>query len=261
MRAPRDHAVLVRANGHADPILRALNVAGVPWRFSGSSGLYARAEVRLLLAFLRTVADPHSSVDVYGLAASEVYGIDGEDLTSIVNMARRRNRSVWDVIEELEHQPGILRLAPATRHAIDRLVADVGRFAAMANERPAGEVLYAFLRDSGLLSRLAATATTAADEGLGNIARFFDLIRAQSAVLADDRAVFVAQHLQTLIDAGDDPATADLDPDADAVAVLTVPQGEGSRVPGRVPARARGRSLPRQRAGRTPAVTSRARSG
>ena len=54
------------------------------------------------------------------------------------------------------------------------------RFAAMAHERPAGEVLYAFLRDSGLLARLAATAT-AADEGLGNIARFFDLIRAQSA--------------------------------------------------------------------------------
>jgi DNA helicase-2/ATP-dependent DNA helicase PcrA len=89
---PRDHAVLVRANGHADPILRALNVAGIPWRFSGSSGLYARPEVRLLLAFLRTIADPHSSVDVYALAASEVYAIDGADLTSVVNMARRRHR-------------------------------------------------------------------------------------------------------------------------------------------------------------------------
>ena len=36
--APRDHAILVRANGHADPILRALNMAGIPWRFSGTSG-------------------------------------------------------------------------------------------------------------------------------------------------------------------------------------------------------------------------------
>ena len=75
------------------------------------------------------------------------------------------------------------------------------------------------------------TATTAADEGLGNIARFFDLIRAQTAVLADDRAVFVAQHLETLIEAGDDPATADLDPDADAVAVLTVHQAKGLEFP------------------------------
>jgi DNA helicase-2/ATP-dependent DNA helicase PcrA len=251
--APRDHAVLVRANGHADPILRALNVAGVPWRFSGSSGLYARPEVRLLLSFLRTVADPHSSVDLYALAASDVYAVDGEDLTGVVNTARRRNRSVWDVLEELERQPGILRLAPASRAGIHRLVTDVARFTSMAHERPAGEVLYAFLRDSGLLARLAATATTAADEGLGNIARFFDLIRAQSAVLADDRAMFVAQHLETLIEAGDDPATADLDPDADAVAVLTVHKAKGLEFPivylpglvsGRFPGNGRGEPLP-----------------
>ena len=38
--APRDFAVLVRANADADPVLRSLNLAGVPWRFSGASGLY-----------------------------------------------------------------------------------------------------------------------------------------------------------------------------------------------------------------------------
>ncbi len=228
---PREHAVLVRANGHADPVLRALNVAAIPWRFSGSSGLYARPEVRLLMSFLRAVADPGSSVDLYALAASEVYGLGGEDLTAIVNTARRRNRSVWDTLDELERQPGILRLSPATRQSVHRLVEDLRRYTAMAHDRPAGEVLYAFLRDSGLLARLARTPTTAAEEGLGNVARFFDIIRAQSALLADDRAMFVAGHLQTLIDAGDDPATADLDPDADAVAVLTVHKAKGLEFP------------------------------
>ena len=250
--APRDYAVLVRANGHADPILRALNVAGIPWRFSGSSGLYARPEVRLLLAFLRAVADPHSSVDLYAVASSDVYAIAGEDLTAVMNMARRRNRSLWDVLEEVDRQPGILRMAPTSRQAIQRLVADLRRFTAMAHERPAGEVLYAFLRDTGLLARLTATATTAADEGLGNIARFFDLIRSQSTVLADDRAVFVARHLETLIEAGDDPSTADLDPDADAVAVLTVHKAKGLEfavvylpglVAGRFPGNGRGEPL------------------
>jgi DNA helicase-2/ATP-dependent DNA helicase PcrA len=229
--APRDHAVLVRANGHADPVLRALNVAGIPWRFSGSSGLYARPEVRLLMAFLRVVADPESSVDLYALAASEVYGLGGEDLTAIINTARRKHRSVWATFDELERQPGVLRVAPATRLAVHRLVEDVTRYTAMAHDQPAGEVLYAFLRDSGTLARLARTPTTAAEEGLGNVARFFDVIRAQSALLADDRAMFVAGHLQTLIDAGDDPATADLDPDADAVAVLTVHKAKGLEFP------------------------------
>ncbi|MFN8630258.1 MAG: 3'-5' exonuclease [Chloroflexota bacterium] len=64
----RDVAVLVRSNAAADPVLRSLNLEGIPWRFSGTSGLYARPEVKLLLAFLRTLADPNSSVDVYALA-------------------------------------------------------------------------------------------------------------------------------------------------------------------------------------------------
>ncbi|HYH94077.1 MAG TPA: ATP-dependent DNA helicase [Candidatus Saccharimonadales bacterium] len=225
--APRDHAVLVRANGYADPILRALNVAGIPWRFSGASGLYARPEVRLLMAFLRTLADPESSVDLYALASSEVYGLGGEDLTAIVNTARRRNRSVAAILDELERQPGSLRVSAATRAGVHRLVVDLARYGDLAHARPAGEVLYAFLREQGILGRLAAAQTTAAEEALANIARFFDIVRAQSALLADDRAVFVARHLQTLIDAGDDPATADLDHEVDAVAVLTVHKAKG----------------------------------
>jgi len=229
--APRDHAILVRANGHADPILRALNMAGIPWRFSGTSGLYARPEVRLLLAFLRVAADLESSVDLYALAASEVYGLGGEDLTAIVNMARRRNRSVWAVLEELDRQPGILRVGPETRATVRVLVADLRAYAEAAHEQPAGELLYRFLRGSGLLARLVGTDTPAAEEQLQNIARFFEIVRSQSTLLADDRAIFVAPHLATLIEAGDDPATAELDPDADAVAVLTVHKAKGLEFP------------------------------
>jgi DNA helicase-2/ATP-dependent DNA helicase PcrA len=228
---PRDHAILVRANGHADPILRALNMAGIPWRFSGTSGLYARPEVRLLLAFLRAVADLESSVDVYALAASDVYGLGGEDLTAIVNMARRRNRSVWAILDEVDRQPGILRLAAETRATVHRLVADLRGYAEAAHAGPAGELLYRFLRASGILARLVGTDTPAAEEQLQNIARFFEIVRSQSALLADDRAVFVAPHLATLIEAGDDPATAELDPDADAVAVLTVHKAKGLEFP------------------------------
>ncbi len=244
----RDMAVLVRANAAADPILRSLNLEGIPWRFSGTSGLYARPEVKLLLSFLRAVADPGSSVDVYALAASELYGLGGEDLASIVQMARRRNRSVLEVLEELGRQPGILRLAPQTRTASARLVADLRRFTALAHERPAGEVAYAFMRETGWLKRLAEAGTVAAEEALSNLARFFDIVRAQSALLPDDRAIFLAPHLQTLISAGDDPATADIDPDADAVAVMTVHKAKGLEFPvvylpglvsGRFPATAR----------------------
>jgi hypothetical protein len=110
-----------------------------------------------------------------------------------VNSARRRNRSLWEVLEELERQPGILRVSPETRATVGKLVADMRQYSELAHERPAGEVLYAFLRGSGLLARLAASDSVGAAEALQNIARFFDIVRGQSALLADDRAVFNAR--------------------------------------------------------------------
>jgi DNA helicase-2/ATP-dependent DNA helicase PcrA len=249
---PLDHAVLVRANADADPILRSLNLVGIPWRFSGVSGLYGRPEVRLLLAFLRAVADPNSSVDVFALAASEPYGLAGDDLAVLTNRARRTNRSLRETLEEVDAQPGLVRLRPETRASLSRLVADLGRYTELGSRRPAGEVLYEFLRASGSLRAFAEAATPAAEEAAGNVARFFEIIRAQSSLLVDDRAVFLAPHLQTLIEAGDDPATADLDPDADAVAVVTVHKAKGLEWPvvymvglvdGRFPARGRREQL------------------
>jgi superfamily I DNA/RNA helicase len=92
-------------------------------------------------------------------------------------------------------------------------------------------VLYRFLRDSGWLERLSAAQSPGGDEAIQNIARLFEIVRAQSTLLADDRAIFVARHLQTLIEAGDDPPSAELDPDVDAVAVLTVHKAKGLEFP------------------------------
>ncbi|GAH25964.1 unnamed protein product [marine sediment metagenome] len=69
----RDFAILVRANRDADPFLRSLNMADIPWTFSGNEGLYTREEVRLLISFLRSVANFDDSVSLYYLAASEIY--------------------------------------------------------------------------------------------------------------------------------------------------------------------------------------------
>ena len=82
-RAYRDFAILVRANNDADAFLRALNMRGIPWTFSGNAGLYGRPEVRLLIAFLRSVAHPDDSVSLHYLASSDIYQVPIVDLTEV----------------------------------------------------------------------------------------------------------------------------------------------------------------------------------
>ena len=71
----------MRGNRDADTYIRALNMARIPWRFSGTAGLYRQPEVRVLISFLRAVNDPDDSVSLYDLATSEIFGLAPGDVT------------------------------------------------------------------------------------------------------------------------------------------------------------------------------------
>ena len=222
-----DFAVLVRTNADADAFGRTLAALGVPFRSSAPMPLVERPEVRPLLGFLRVVANPASSSDLYALACAAPYKLGGADLTAILNHARRRHRSLWEVLEELNQQPGLLRVGPATRKAVARLVRDLTAALELSHRRSTGEVLYDFLRRSGRLARLVEGGReTDHPAGLADIVRFFELVRAQAALLGQDRVGFLVPYLDELTGAGG-RLEEDLPPQSDEVSVLTVHRAKG----------------------------------
>ncbi|HET7294870.1 MAG TPA: ATP-dependent DNA helicase [Vicinamibacteria bacterium] len=228
---PRDIAILVRSNADADPFLRALNVRGIPHRFSGSRGLHAREEVRLLVSFLRALASPDDSVPIFYLAASELYGVPEVDLLRLNRYAARRSRPLLEVLRALPGNAELASVSGAARSGAERLVADLERAAKDVPRRRTGEVLYRFLQESGWLSRLSRDATPANEAKVRNIARFFDTVKAYGDVAEHDRVPAFVAHLDLLREAGDDPAVAEADPDDDAVHVLTVHKAKGLEFP------------------------------
>ncbi len=80
-----DIAVLVRRNADADPFLKAMNLKEIPYRFSGSRGLYSQAEIKILVAFIRAVTDFEDSRSLFHLSLSSVYKVNPYDLTKISN--------------------------------------------------------------------------------------------------------------------------------------------------------------------------------
>ena len=226
-RPYRDFAVLVRANHDADPFLRALNMRGIPWTFSGNAGLYGRPEVRLLIAFLRAVAHPDDSVSLHYLASSDIYQVPIVDLTKCATYADRRHRWLFDVLRSI---PDDVELSAEGAMAVARLTKDLERYMELARETPTGELLYQFLTDSGLMSRYA-TAPAELEQEVQNVSKFFSRVRDASRVLRYDTVREFVNHLDALVEAGEDPAVAEADPDTPAVHVLTVHKAKGLEWP------------------------------
>ena len=226
-RPYRDFAVLVRANNDADHYLRALNMRGIPWTFSGNAGLYGRPEVRLLIAFLRSVVYTDDSVSLHYLASSDVYQVPIVDLTNCATYATRKNRHLFDVLHDV---PAELAVSDEGRLAIARLVTDLSRYMELGREHPTGEVLYQFLVDSGLMTRYAK-APAELEQEVQNVSKFFTRVKDAARVLKYDNVREFVGHLDALMDAGDDPAVAEADTETPAVHVLTVHKAKGLEWP------------------------------
>jgi DNA helicase-2/ATP-dependent DNA helicase PcrA len=228
---PRDVALLVRSNDDADPYLRALNVRGIPHRFTGSRGLYAREEVRLLVCFLRALANPDDSISLFYLAASEVYRVPEADLLRLNRYAARRTRPLMEVMRGLTGNEELAGVGGEARERIERLLAALDAATEDVPRRRTGEVLYRFLQSSGYLARLSREANAESEARVKNVAKFFDAVKAYGEVAEHDRVPAFVAHLDLLREAGDDPAVAEADPDEDAVSVLTVHKAKGLEFP------------------------------
>ena len=231
-RAYRDVAILVRGNDHAEPYLKALNLAGVPWRFSGSRGLYDQDEVRLLIEFLRVLVDPHHFLHLHYLARSPIYGLSMEDLTECTRLCHRLHVSLYTIFRRVNEGTMAREMSTDGRAAVARLVSDLKEHQELARRQSAGAVLYEFFKRSGWLQRLNESQTGRAAVEMQNIALFFDVIRRFETLHPDHPTVqaFV-ERLDLLIEAGDDPSTAQADVDADAVTVMTVHKAKGLEFP------------------------------
>jgi DNA helicase II / ATP-dependent DNA helicase PcrA len=248
---PNDIAILVRSNADADPFLRALNLKGIPWRFSGNRGLYGRAEVRLLIAFLRAISDFEDSLNLFSFAASPVYELPMEDLLLCANAARRSNRSLMEVFRaaaadgpgsapsETDRRKAAGKggasapegLSGEGRVTLRKIAADLSAYAELSRDHATGVVLYQFLMQSGYLKRLSQSADPEDGARIQNIARFFDVVGSFGRMADEDRVFHFVRHLEMLMEAGDDPGTAEADPDLEAVSVLTVHRAKGLEWP------------------------------
>jgi len=214
-----DFALLIRTNSSAEPFLQSLNIAGIPYIFSGASGLFSQSEIKMLVAFLKCLVYTDDSLALYQLATSEIYNVSHETLAEYYTIAKRTNRSLASVLEGNESE-----------RLIGELIKDVQKYSELKNE-PCGEILYEYLKEKKYLKNLIDDPSVKNELKIYNIAKFFDRI-AQFNHSSEDKGVHAfLNNLELILEVGDEVISSDIDPDIDAINVLTAHASKGLEWP------------------------------
>ena len=224
-------AILVRRNADADSFLRALNMKEIPFRFSGSRGLYSQDEVKILISFIKSLTDFEDSRSLFYLALSEIYKADLYDLTVISNYAHKKNLPLHKVFKKIFEGQSPVKISESTEAKIKKIIEDLLYFVELASSKNAGFVTYSFIEKTGYLKALIEEKSLQAELKIKNIRIFFDKVKNFSELTEDDSVYSFAQHLDLLQQVGDNPASAEAELEEDAVNVLTVHKAKGLEFP------------------------------
>lgn len=224
----RDFAILVRANFQADPFLRALNMKGIPHKFVGSSGLYRQEEVSVLISHLNAICNFDDSLNLYNLITSDIYNMPLSDAVKLTSYSKRKTRPLYYVLKNLDKiDTSEIEITDDAKAIIEKMMLDIDASLELSRKENVGKVTYDFLKRTKYLEKLDHLGALDGPIKIQNIAKFFDKIKEFSDIAKTETVAQFIEYLESIRDAGDDPATIEYDPDTDAVNVMTVHGAKG----------------------------------
>ena len=246
----KDFAILVRANNHAEPFIRAFERNRIPYQFLGPGQLFRQDEIKDLIAYLKVLYNFEDSVSLYRVLSMENFDINPRDLAAILNFARRQGLSLFEATEKIDE----IIVSGETKEKIKKFLEMINRHLKKVRDDTAGQIVYYFLQDSKLLDKFATYETVAEERRAQNIAKFFDRLKTYELEHRDASLPTIVEWIDLSMQMGESPQAAAIDwTGNNAVNILTVHSSKGLEFPvvflvnlvtGRFPTRERSEQIP-----------------
>lgn len=224
----KDIAILIRANNQVEPFTRALSRLGIPYQFLGPGQLFRQPEIKDLIAYLKVLYNFEDNVALFRVLSMEFFDLPPRDLAAINNYAKRMNLSLFEACEQVEK----IFVSQKTKDKIKNFVTMVYRHLKLIPKETAGQILYYFLEDSGLIKKLAESKTVAEEKKVQNISRFFDRLKTYEVDHEDASVPAVVDWLNLSMELGESPLANNTDwAGENKVNILTVHSSKGLEFP------------------------------
>ncbi len=223
-----DIAILVRANDHALPFVRSLERAQIPYQFLGPGQLFQQEEIKDLIAYLKVLYNFEDTASLYRVLNMPIFQIEAYEIAHLLNFTRKQNSTLFLALEKADD----LLLKEETKEKLKTIYQMIRKHIEKVPKDTAGQILYYFLQDSGMLKNMIAIKNEQDEKRAKNVSKFFDKLKTYE-VTHDDASVFaVVDWLELLMQMGESPLATDTDwTENNAANILTIHSSKGLEFP------------------------------
>ena len=241
-----DMSILTRANNHSEPFVKSLARAGIPYQFLGPGTLYKQPEVKDLIAYLRILYNLEDSPSLFRLLYMNIYSVDEKDISLLLTFSKKINQSLFQAIEiylsyfdvsihrnEFEiYKPYLPLLKSETKQKLLKIYQMIIKHLVLLKTNTAGQILFHFLEDSGLLLTLTNYKNETQEKIAINISNFFNKLKMFESEHEDASIFAVVDFINMSIEIGESPLISKTDISSlNAVNILTVHSAKGLEFP------------------------------
>ncbi|MBU2632790.1 ATP-dependent helicase [Patescibacteria group bacterium] len=224
----KDFAILVRANDHSQSFIRAFQRHKIPFQFLGPGRLFQQEEIKDLVSYLKVLYNFEDSVSLYRVLNIKNFTFNPMDIATLLNFAKRKNYFLFEAIEKINET----YINEEAKEKFYEIVKMIKKHIALIPKETAGQILFYFLENSGMLKKIIESKSEKDEKVAKNIAKFFDKLKSYE-VEHDSATVFdVVDWIDLSMQMGESPLSTDIDwSENNAVNILSVHSSKGLEFP------------------------------
>jgi DNA helicase II / ATP-dependent DNA helicase PcrA len=224
-RSLRDYAVLYRTNAQSRALEEQFLNQRIPYRIVGGVRFYERREVKDVLAYLRVALNPHDSISLRRIINVPARNIGLATAEKIKHLAAREGILYWEALQRC-HEADLGARARASILGFVKLVEYLRK---QSTAKPVSDFIQDVLdTTSYLIELMKEGGSHEAEARKENVEELISVAKAFEALPDEESDHTLAAFLENVALVSDIDS---LDPDADAVTMMTLHSAKGLEFP------------------------------
>jgi DNA helicase II / ATP-dependent DNA helicase PcrA len=166
-------AILYRTNAQSRAFEEMLMRFDLPYNIVGGLKFYDRKEIKDVLAYLRTLANPDDSVSLKRIINTPRRGIGDTTVAKIEDAANQLGIPLWEILSD---ESSVNTLAGRSAKPLIKFAQMINHWKQQLETLPASQIVQGIMKDSGYIEELKSQGTDEATNRIENVVELYNAV-------------------------------------------------------------------------------------